>query len=113
MKIQGYETNEALIKEIAKRVKSRRIALSITQKELSAESRVSVRTLSGFENVEDISFSNLISILRVLRLIQKLNLLIPDIKTNPEGVFNLGHPRQRVTSVKNEKISNWKRGDEE
>lgn len=113
MKIYGYETNDVLIKEIGKRVKCRRIALSISQSELSIESGVSVRTLSGFENGENILFSNLISILRVLKLIQELNLLIPDIKTNTEEVLSLRHSRQRVRSVKSEKKSTWKWGDEE
>jgi len=112
MRINGVETNEVIIREIGKRVKSRRIAFSISQKELAFESGISVRTISGFENGENISVSNLISILRVLKLLQELNMIIPDAKVNPEDILNLGRTRQRVSSVKKEKKSPWIWGDD-
>ena len=80
---------------------------------MASKSGVSLRTIGGFENGENISLNNLISILRVLRILQELNLFIPDVKTNPEDVLNLGHSRKRVSSVKTNRKSPWKWGDEE
>lgn len=107
MKIQGFETNNVIIKEIGKRLKARRIALDITQKELAIESGVSQRTISGFENGENISLDNLLSILRVLRLLQEINLLFPERKVNPFDVLNLGHSKKRVSSKNTSKDSSW------
>ncbi|MFU8786507.1 MAG: helix-turn-helix domain-containing protein [Candidatus Izemoplasmataceae bacterium] len=107
MKIQGFETNDTIIIEIGKRLKARRIALDITQKDLAIESGVSQRTISGFENGENISLDNLLSILRVLRLLQDINLLFPEKKVNPFDVLNLGHSKKRASS-KNAKLeSSW------
>lgn len=107
MKIQGFETNNVIIEEIGKRLKARRIALAITQKELALESGVSQRTISGFENGGNISIDNLLSILRVLRLIQEINLLFPEKKVNPFDVLNLGHSKKRVSSKSAGKDSSW------
>jgi transcriptional regulator with XRE-family HTH domain len=103
MKIQGFETNDIIIKEIGRRLKARRIALDMTQKELAIESGLSQRTISGLENGENISFDNLLSILRVLRLLQEINLLFPEIKVNPFDVLNLGHSKKRASSKKYKK----------
>lgn len=107
MKIQGFETNTAILAEIGLRIKARRIALAITQKELANESGVSQRTISGFENGENISLDNLLSILRVLRLLQEINLLFPEKKVNPFDVINLGHSKKRVSSKKTQKDTSW------
>lgn len=107
MKIQGFETNDTIIKEIGKRLKARRIALDITQKDLALESGVSQRTISGFENGENISLDNLLSILRVLRLLQDINLLFPEKKVNPFDVLNFGHTKKRASSKNTRKASSW------
>jgi transcriptional regulator with XRE-family HTH domain len=113
MKINGFETNEVIIAEIGKRVKRRRIAFSMTQKELAYEADISLRTLSGFENGENISLSNLISILRVLRLLQEINQLIPENEVSPIDILKLSHSRKRVSTVNRKSKSAWKWGDEE
>jgi transcriptional regulator with XRE-family HTH domain len=107
MNIQGFETNDVIIKEIGKRLKARRIALDITQKELATESGVSQRTISGLENGENISLDNLLSILRVLRLLQDINLLFPEIKVNPFDVLHLGHSKKRASSKHATRGSSW------
>ena len=110
MKIHGIETNKIIIKEIGHRVKKRRIALLMTQKELASEAGVSLRTVSNLENGKNISFDNLIAILRTIRTIDNLDLLIPENKIDPMEILNLGHERKRVS--KTNKKANWKWGDE-
>ncbi len=112
MKIQGIERNDVILKEIGKRFKARRIAVSMTQKELSIESGVSMRTIGGFENGENISLDNLISLLRALRNLSDINLLFPEVKANPFDVLELGHRRKRVSSKKLNKESSWTWEDE-
>jgi transcriptional regulator with XRE-family HTH domain len=112
MKIHGYETNEVILKEIGKRMKSKRIAMNLTQKELAHESGVSQRTISGFENGENISLENVIAILRVLKQIQEINLLFPEEKTNPFDVIQLGNKRQRVSTKKTSKKNTWNWNEE-
>ncbi len=112
MKIYGFETNEIILKEIGNRIKLRRISLSITQKELALESGVSLRTIINAEMGENISFNHLVSILRVIRVVENLNLLIPETKTNPLEILELGRGRKRVSKVKEMDKSNWKWGDE-
>jgi transcriptional regulator with XRE-family HTH domain len=108
MKIRGFEPNHVIIKEIGERLKARRIALAITQKDLAMESGVSQRTISGFENGENISLDSLLSILRVLRLLQDIDLLFPEKKVDPFDVLNLGHSKKRVSKKRTLKRSPWK-----
>jgi len=112
MKIYGIETNEVILKEIGDRIKMRRINLSITQRDLALESGVSLRTIINAESGGNISMKNIISILRVLRIVENLDLLIPESKTNPIEIFELGHRRRRVSKSSKKGDSNWKWGDE-
>ena len=112
MKIYGMQTNEVILKEIGKRIKSRRILLSITQNELALEAEVSLRTIINAENGENFSLANLISILRAIRVAENLDLLLPENKTDPIEVFKLGHARKRVSKVKTVSRRDWKWGDE-
>ncbi|MDY0338177.1 MAG: helix-turn-helix transcriptional regulator [Acholeplasmataceae bacterium] len=111
MRIQGIETNSQIINEIGTRIKARRIALNMTQKELATESDVSLRTISGFENGENISLDNLISILRVLRLLQELNGLFPEKMINPFDVLELGQSKKRVYRKRGINNKPWKWGE--
>jgi transcriptional regulator with XRE-family HTH domain len=108
MKIQGFETNSQILNEIGVRIKARRIALNMTQRELATESGVSLRTISGFENGDNISLDNLISILRVLRLLQELNVLFPEKMINPFEVLALGQSKKRVYRKRTIDNKTWK-----
>jgi transcriptional regulator with XRE-family HTH domain len=108
MKIQGFETNSQILNEIGVRIKARRIALNMTQRELATESGVSLRTISGFENGDNISLDNLISILRVLRLLQELNVLFPEKMINPFEVLALGQSKIRVYRKRTIDNKTWK-----
>lgn len=112
MKIYEMETNEVILKEIGIRIKSRRIGLAITQKELALESGVSLRTIANVENGKNVSLENLISILRVIKRADNLELLLPESKTNPMDILDFGHSRKRVSKTKNDTNSRWKWGDE-
>lgn len=111
MRITGVEKTETILKEIGTRIKQKRISLSITQKDLAREAKLSLRSIVNVENGENISFNHIISILKALRIVDNLELLIPEIKTDPLEVLKLGSKRQRVTKSKTT-TDDWKWGDE-
>lgn len=84
----------------------------MSQKQLSKEAEVSLKMISNFENGSNISLNTLISILRVLRIIENLELLIPESKINPFDIVELGKQRRRVNNKGEDEQSNWKWGDE-
>lgn len=112
MKILGFETNEVILKELGVRLKSKRVALDITQKVLALESGVSQRTISGFENGENISLDNLVSLFRALRLLPSLDALIPEKKINPFDMLEHGRSKQRASSKLYVQESSWEWKDE-
>ena len=112
MKIYGNEASEVILIEIGTRIKSRRVSLSITQEELSLISGVSLRTIVDVEKGMNVSLNSLIPILRVIKVAENIDLLIPENKTNPYEIIQLGHKRKRVSNKGEKKVSNWKWGDE-
>ena len=113
MKIYGMENNNVLLKEIGLRIKAKRIAMNMTQSDLAFESGASLRTIAKVESGNNVSLSHLIAILRALRIAANLDLLIPETKTNPIEILDLGKKRQRVSRKKGIKTSTWKWGDEQ
>lgn len=111
MKIYGNESNEKLLEELRDRIKARRIAMSISQEELALESGVSLRTITNLEKGSNVSLSSLISVLRVLRIIENLDVLVPEDKINPFDLIKLDNGRKKVSKKKNNN-STWKWGDE-
>jgi transcriptional regulator with XRE-family HTH domain len=72
--------NQDILADIGNRLKQHRLNQHLTAGELSNKSGVSIRTITGFERGEkNISLSNLIEILRALRLINNLEELFPEI----------------------------------
>lgn len=112
MKINGFESNTELLKEIGKRIKKQRIDLGLTQEELANKSGVSLRTVINAEKGFDIKLSILLNILRAENLLINLESLIPEISDRPYDYLLLNKPRQRVRK-RAFKDSSFKWGDEE
>lgn len=113
MKIYGVETNDVIRKELGRRIKTKRIALQMTQKELANESGVSLRMINHVEDGNNVSLDNLISLLRALRIVENIDLFIPDEKASPMDMLKLGNQRKRVTKKSKDNPSTWKWGDEQ
>ena len=97
--------------EIKMRFKEYRVASSVTQKELSDKSGVSVRSISRFENGEDISLEAFIKLMETMGLGEKFELLIPDQRKRPSYYLHNEKRRKRATNKKKqEKHFVW--GDE-
>ena len=80
-------------KILYERLKQYRINFPLTQNELAEKSGVSVRSISRFENGEDISMSKFICILRALDLSDRLLEIIPDQSKRPS--YYLEHEKKR------------------
>ncbi len=96
--------------ELIERIKLYRVYYPMTQKELAEKSGVSERSISRFENGEDISLSNFGKLLRALDLDGNLLLLVPDQRERPS--YYLEQPHQRSRSRKKKETRTFKWGDE-
>ncbi len=78
MNISRYDSISVILGEYGRRIKTTRIALSITQDELSRKTGLSRRTISNIENGNDFSMDSLIRILQTLKLDRNLNSIVPE-----------------------------------
>ena len=86
--------NETLI-EIGSRIKDSRIAACYTQKDLADYAGVSVSSVHRIEKGQSIQFDNLLSIMKALNLLSKLDIAF-QVQQNT--------PIQQLTMVKKKKI---------
>ncbi len=99
--------------ELRRLVKEYRIYYPMTQTQLSEKTGISPRTITRFENGEDISLSNFLKILDALGLSENVKMLIPDQSIRPSAFLNAEKKRQRASSGKHDKKGRFKWGDEE
>ena len=95
--------------EMSKRIKEYRISISMTQKELADKSGVSIRSISRFENGEDIGLSLFIKILKALDLDDRLDMVVPDQSKRPSYYLESEKKRKRASGKKKnaEKVFVW------
>ena len=89
---------------LCERIKQYRINYPLTQSELAQKAGVSARSISRFENGEDISLSNFMKLLRALDLSDRLIELIPDQSKRPSYYLELEKkmkPRCRASRKRN------------
>lgn len=79
-----------ILRELGRRTKDYRVALSLTQAELSAQTGVGLTTIHNFETgkAANISFRNLLALLRGLGLLDNAFKLIPEMPENPYSTLN-------------------------
>lgn len=75
------KSNNAIIAELGSRFKEYRIALRLTQKEISEQSGVSVMTIVRFEKGEgsSIRLDNLIALLRAIEKLEGISDIVPEM----------------------------------
>ncbi len=80
-----FTTNQDIILLLSKRIKEYRLAARISQKEMAEISGVSLATISHFEQGvnQNLTLNNLISLLRVIGMEQRLNDLLPELPMPP------------------------------
>ena len=114
MEINDQIKAESVLKELSYRAKEYRISCKLTQKELADAAMVSLKTLTRFENGEDISLERFIRILSALGISSKLEILIPDPSMRPSSYLpeRKGKKRVRHGASEKENSTGWKWGDE-
>ena len=91
------QSNSVIIKEIGKRIKGYRIRKKMTQQEVAERAGISLYTVAQIEQGKSVSLSMLVPVLRVLRLLDNLELLLPEMGPSPiEMMKRAGKIPQRV-----------------
>ncbi len=87
-------------KKLCERLKLYRIYYPLTQRELAEKSGVSVRSISRFENGEDISLSNYLKLLRAMDLDGRMVDMIPDQRKRPSYYLEKEAKRSRASTTR-------------
>ena len=100
--------------ELQRKIKSYRIEKSITQKEMTSLTGLSVRSIQRFENGYDISLENFLKILQALELSDMLGESIPDVDNRPSAYVDkqLNRTKKRAHKTTNASKIEFKWGDE-
>ena len=82
-------SNMAIVQEIGKRLKEYRLKKRYTQQELAEQAGISVFSVAQIERGNAVSISILLPVLRVLRLLDNLELLLPEMGPSPVELLRL------------------------
>lgn len=111
MTIENQSDVHLVRQELANRFRQYRIAFPMTQRELAEASMVSLRSISRFENGEEITLSSLIRIMQALGIGENMEALVPDPALRPSYYLEQAPQRKRAGRTK-ENRTDWKWGDE-
>ena len=77
------QSNSEILQEIGERIKKLRISKKLTQQQVADKAGVSLFTMAKIEKGFSVSLSMMVAVLRVLRLLDNLELLFPDTQISP------------------------------
>ena len=90
-------SNAAIVETIGKRLKEYRLKKRYSQKELAMRAGISLFTVAQIERGNPVSIAMWVPVLRVLRLLDNLEMLLPDIAISPVEILKLkGKKPQRI-----------------
>ena len=112
LRITGFESEQAILKELGDRIKNQRIASNITQTELAKKCGISTSTQIRIENGEDTKFSNILRILSALDLLENLNLLIPEEQPDYKLLYENKKQRERASKARSKEKAVWSWGED-
>ncbi|MCD8304598.1 MAG: helix-turn-helix domain-containing protein [Prevotellaceae bacterium] len=86
MDAPGYTSNQDIIRTLSQRLREYRLAARLSQRELAERSGVGLATISHFEQgtMLNLTLSNLISLLRVVGMEQRVEELLPRLPMHPD-----------------------------
>ena len=92
-------SDKAIIKEIGRRVKRKRLERNLTQQEIADIAGISRPTVSDLERGNPFEILTLIQVLRALDALVEIDLFLPDPGISPLQLARLrGKERQRASS---------------
>ena len=96
-------SDPAILQKMGRRIRDYRMRMEMTQSELAEKSGVSMGTIVRVEQGNPISTLLLISILRTMGLLEKLEVLLPELSISPLQMRKLqGKKIQRIRHKKEE-----------
>ena len=99
MRFSEGNSDDAILKELGQRIAQYRLNRNLTQNALADEAGVSKRTIIRVENGDSTQASNLLRILRALRLLGNMEALIPEPPASPIQQAKMqGKRRQRASA---------------
>src|SRR3990172_4893411 len=116
MKITKQSTDEAVLGELGGRLARVRLDRNLTQAQLAEQAGVSKRTVERLESGSVATVSGFIRVCRVLDIVERFDLLVPEPVPSPVEQLKLrGRRRQRASARRKAKASSkkWQWGDEE
>ncbi len=81
-------SNTNVVREIGIRLKRERLNKKMTQQQLAVKAGISLFTVAQIEKGNSVSISMLIAVMRVLRLLDNLELLLPGTSISPVALLN-------------------------
>lgn len=115
MRIEGPLSDTAILEELGKRLLRHRLNQNLTQQELADEAGIGINTVYRLEQGQSTQLSNLIRILRALRLVSNFDALVPESPPSPVELAKLKKEERKRASHRKEEggpSTSWKWGDE-
>lgn len=98
MNISNHNADDTVLQELGHRLSRYRLNRNLTQAQLAREAGVSERTLIRMEQGKPSQTTSLVRVLRVLKLIDNLDALVPVPQDSPMQRLKLqGKQRQRAS----------------
>jgi transcriptional regulator with XRE-family HTH domain len=117
MKIVKQATDEAVLGELGTRLAKARLERNLTQAQLAAQAGLSKNTVQRLESGSVATqLSGFIRVCRVLDLVERFDLLVPEPVPSPVEQLKLrGRRRQRASARRKAKAPSkkWQWGDEQ
>ena len=108
-------SNEAIQEEIGARLQRIRLDRDLTQSAMAEKSGIALRTLRAAEDGQGFHIDTLISILRALELLPRIDQFLPEPLPSPIQLARLkGHQRKRASrkpKVEPAKTNTWTWGE--
>ena len=93
-------SNSAVVQEAGKRIKELRLRKNLSQKQFAEQAGVSVFTVAQIEKGKSVSFVLFIAVIRVLRLLDNMELLLPKPEVSPIELLKLQTKKPRRAGYK-------------
>lgn len=118
MQITNLHTDQAVLKELGRRLAKHRLMRNKTQAEFAEECGLGRRTIQYAESGRSVQAESLIRILRSLNLLDALEALLPDPGVQPMDMLKLKKKeRKRVAKKRSDQqpqsAEEWQWGDDE
>ena len=103
-RIEIWQTDREILQELVSRIKTRRLKINLSQKELAQETSLSLKTISNIESGKNTSLESFIAILRYFGELDSLNKLFDTKDISPEELYKSKNTpqKQRARKKKND-----------